>query len=130
MQFPFPFVCVYYTFYAFIFYASLHGHSKMMRYCFFSDYIICFTVFLLLTLVCTNVYLFSREKKAVTKSKLREKVCWKSFLHLLPTKDWNPYFKLHLVTCNLMFSLIFDFHTLTKWANFQILAYMWCLQLS
>ena len=34
LQFLFPFVFVYYTLYAFIFHASLHGQSKVMRSCF------------------------------------------------------------------------------------------------
>ena len=33
-QFLFRFICVYFMLYLFIFYAALHGHSKVMRYCF------------------------------------------------------------------------------------------------
>ena len=33
LQFLFALVCVYFTLYAFIFYASFHGHSKVMRSC-------------------------------------------------------------------------------------------------
>ena len=33
-QFLFRFICVYFMLYFFIFYATLHEHSKVMRYCF------------------------------------------------------------------------------------------------
>ena len=33
-QFLFRFICVYFMLYLFIFYAALHEHSKVMRYCF------------------------------------------------------------------------------------------------